>query len=176
MCQTSRSWAKASTATIVTTAPRIRSAASITCTRGSRSTATPPTSKNNSIGVKEQISTVPMMIADPVCSSTHQARATSYMKSPIREMVCPLQRSANERWVSDLNSTMAAAPDSLQWLLLLPLCRHAPVQRLGLEILPRRALLPAPAPPLEILCYYQRPHHDHDREGHPHDAQDRQPQ
>ena len=49
------------------------------------------------MGVMEKISTVPIAVAEPVFSSTHQASATRYRLSPRLEMVWPLHSSANER-------------------------------------------------------------------------------
>jgi alanyl-tRNA synthetase len=54
------------------------------------------------MGIVEQIRTIPMAVADPVFSSTHQANAIVLRLSPRREMVCPVHSSANERFVSDL--------------------------------------------------------------------------
>ncbi len=57
------------------TKPLSRSDINMMRMRGKRSTTTPPTNKNNSIGIWDNTSTVPMAVAEPVFSSTHQAKA-----------------------------------------------------------------------------------------------------
>ena len=83
------------------TRPLKRSAISIMRMRGNRSTTTPPISRNNSIGIWESTSTVPMAVAEPVSSSTHHASAMRYRLSPRREMVCPTHKRAKGRCVSE---------------------------------------------------------------------------
>src|SRR5262245_2068617 len=106
MYQTSNKCANANAATAPATMPRSTSEPIMRRSRGKRSTATPPSSRKISMGVIEQISTVPIAVAEPVFSSTHHASATRYRLSPKREIVCPLHSRANERCFSDRNSTI----------------------------------------------------------------------
>src|SRR5215213_4185016 len=68
---------------------------------------TPPTSRNSSIGVYEKISTLPIAVAEPVFSKTHQASAMRYRLSPSLESACPPQSRANERCLSDLSKIIS---------------------------------------------------------------------
>ena len=105
----------ASTATTATTAPLNTSDNHMTFKRGKRSVTTPPTRRKISIGTEEKIKTVPMAAAEPVFSSTHQARAMRYRLLPMREIVWPLHNKAKGRWVRARNKVMCEFP-RLLWV------------------------------------------------------------
>src|SRR5579883_1878086 len=105
-CQSSSHCWKERYAIRMTAPPLIRSVANIRLRRGSRSTATPPNSRQRSIGVVEQINTTPIAVAEPVFCRTHQASAIVKRLSPKRETVCPLHSKAKARLVNARNTAI----------------------------------------------------------------------
>ncbi len=82
MCQISTAPVKISAASSACSAHRIRSVATITLWRGSRSAHTPPISRKPTSGTALAASTIPTSLGEPR-SVTYSASATNTIRSPI---------------------------------------------------------------------------------------------